>query len=53
MVHHAWYNECDKKAYQIHHISAPIENAHVWGTYKWDESEHEICDVKEQHVSVG
>ena len=25
VVHYTWHNECDKKAYQIHHFSAPIK----------------------------
>ena len=37
VVHYTWHNECDKKAYQTHHFSAPIKNAHESGTYKCDE----------------
>ena len=28
VVHHTWHDECDTKAYQTHHFSAPIKNTH-------------------------
>ena len=56
VVHYTCHNECDKKAYQIHHFSAPIKNAHESGTYKcneYDNVDSLMCDDKEHMIMMG